>query len=263
MGGDFFGWEYYYRLIYIMLQNSSDLDRFITTASWPLSGCDVMATFTSNISIGTTTLYTVPTGKKAMVLGGTGWNSSGGNIVATWVYGVGGVDHRMSPDTTIGTLAQHVVTPQTAFLNAGDTVKITTTTNNGLNQWTKILEFDANSQVKSVFLEAPASGNNTLYTVPTGKKAIIGATGAGFASAIVYFSNESGAAKTFYCNLVPSGGAVATTNQITGNITANDEAINTSGNTNAVMAAGDFINVNLSAAATASLAWVNIFETNA
>jgi len=246
------------------IQNSINTESVFPASTSLLPGATFIPNFTSNISTGTTTLYTVPSGKKAVIIGSTGWNSSAGNIVAYWVAGIAGVDHRVSADATIVTLTQHTTVPQAPILNAGDTIKIVTTTNNGLNEWLKIIEFSENSSLKRVSLEAPASGDNTLYTVPSGKKAVLITNATGFSPlGVTAFSNESGGSINIYYNLVPSGGSVATSNRISALIAASNNALNLSGNMSATMAAGDFINANLSSAGTSSLLWINVNELDA
>jgi hypothetical protein len=221
--------------------------------------------FQTNLSVGDHALYTVPTGKKALASVSVHNTAGGatGSPATPKVSFDAGVTYLATNGTTTtspqNTGNASILNWEYVF-NAGDVIGLTTATNNGVNVFGTVYLFDATSPLKTVKLTSFSDGNNTLYTVPSGKAAF---TVFGYGNIISGNANAptmnavTTATVTIKFNIVLSGGSVATTNEIFNASLAT--SIN--GPTNAItMAAGDFINVNTSAGASTSLAFVTVLE---
>lgn len=229
-----------------------------------LAGSEMIPVNLNNLSTGATTVYTVPTGKRAVLVAATHFNTSGGNIVYRYSASISAVDYNIGNSTTVGSGAPSSTFGNHFILEAGEVLKITTTTNNGLNAFCRILEFPNTIGLKSVAVTSPVSGNNTVYTCPASTVAsILTSTFAGFmeANSTMYsIFNNTGAGIDHYGNLVTSGGSPASTNQITISSTCAAGSVVSGGAANCLLAAGDFISVNQSAANSGGLIWSNVIE---
>jgi hypothetical protein len=215
--------------------------------------------YASNQSTGDHSLFTVPAGKKAVCIASV-HNTSVGNIGCTPKMSFdGGVTYIQTNGATTPAAngTSNGITWEYVGA-AGDVFGLTTATNNGANIFGIAYVFDASSVIKTVKLTSFTDGNNTLYTVPAGKKAFTpfgyGVLLTGSANASAMYAITTGAT-TVKFNIVQSGGSVGSTNQVS---TASISSIGGPASFIA-MNAGDFINVNTTAAST-SLAWVTVVE---
>jgi|SRR5690349_21119452 len=220
------------------------------------------------INTGDTDLYTCPSGRRAIILACYFTNNSGvGNIVAYVEAKISSVYYRLSANATItnGTI-NNTANPQPFILEAGQGFSINSTTNNGLTAGLRVIEFDNSSPLKTVSLLSLSAGNNTLYTVPTGKTALLlSSTGSsqpslpGFQFGFVFYGNTSTVNRTVSMNAVPSGGSVGGSNLILASTTvANNNFSSPTIQFN--LFDGDFINVNTDANTATQIAWVNVYE---
>ena len=167
--------------------------------------------FFSNLPAGNNTIYTVPAGKKAFF-----WQypcvvhnpTAGAIVVYTHIVPSGG-----TPGTGDRIYKLSVAASDTGnsyappgLLNEGDSILLETDVA-GLNAWIGVMEFDgANAPGYALkFLSNVGTAVTTVYTVPTGKSAMI----------LDYpqVFNPTAAAITFTTYFVPSGGAAGSSNK--------------------------------------------------
>jgi hypothetical protein len=226
-----------------------------------LLGAKLIKAAGSNLTIGDTDIYTVPTGKKALIQASVGrsYNPSAGNITYYTEIKVSGTYYRISSNTLLTTGTGNVGNITAAMvLGAGEILAINTATTNGLNVWTEIIEYDA-TDVRLVTgrVLSLANGDNTIYTVSAGKTAIRGNIIAG--TNCLGIANSSGGARTMIIYQVPSGGSSGSTNQMTSAGSFADLSVSTVLNPG-TMDTGDFIVVNTNSGLTGQTAWVTMFE---
>lgn len=224
-----------------------------------LTGTKYVHVFNTNLSTGHNDIYTVPAGRKALfqLANVSNMNPATGSVGVYLELKVSGSYYRIRNTTTVTT-----TTPATQFtatpivLLAGESLSINCATNAGLNTWAQIIEFDAACPLTIAKKLAPSTGDNTVYTVPAGKMALIGLS---LAAAAAAFGNDSGGARTVKTNVVPSGGTVSTTNQ--------QQATSSVANAGVgglilggSLSAGDFININVDTGDATCIFWVPIIE---
>ena len=232
-----------------------------------LTGAKYINVLGGSLATGNSDLYTTPSNKRAFVLGTTtSYQASGGNIVAFLQFKTaGGTYYQIGAAQTISTGTTNLtvgIQGSTGFvLEPNEIISVNTTTNPGLNMRFSVIEFDSTNSFHSPRILIPASGDNTVYTVPIGKSAFIYGTATdGFTggNSLVFF-NSSGGSITIHWNIVPNGGSAGSTNEIT----ASASVTNASGNATATpmaLGSGDFVSINLGSTGTASLAWINAVE---
>jgi hypothetical protein len=223
---------------------------------------------TSAAISGNNLLYTVPAGRKALVVDYIVSNSTASAIVNYPFVRIGGVDYRTGasfnePANGWGHNYSFASSrSQPIVLNAGESFGVVTDAA-GLTIWAHIIEFDELSPFSRADIRNWTAGANTLLLVPANKTIAIGAMGltsgnlpAPNATGIVYF-NASGATRTLSAiNIVPFGEGVALANQFA---TTNNVFNNTlfskffHGN----LAAGDSIVLTSDSDAAGQFAWCN------
>lgn len=213
------------------------------------------------VNTGDTDLYTVPTGKIALVGIMTGYNNSGvGNIVAFSQVKVAGTYYRLSTSATIASAAQGAISPAT-WLVAGDILAINTTTNNGLNITASVVEFDAGGPIAVGRVLGPSTGDNTLYTCPAGKNAtLVSPLTTAMSSGAFVFVADAGGARTISINLVPSGGSPSSANKVTASVSVSASNRNAATALPACLGAGDFLSLNVDTGNAAQYAAVVMVE---
>jgi hypothetical protein len=218
--------------------------------------------FSSNTPSGNSDPYTVPANRRACILGGTFYNSSGGVINVYLQTKISGTYYRISTITfaTAGGTGSFPVPPYCA--EAGETISLHADVT-GMNIWLRLIEFDATSSMKSPRLTSLSAGNNTLYTVTSGKKAAV------FGSAVsslftnqgaVNYINDSGGARTIVGYAVPNAGSAGTANEFQNSIGIANGASVTSLFGPPGMGSGDFIVLNADAGTATQFAWVTVYE---
>ena len=219
----------------------------------------------SNLSTGNNDLYTVPAGKRALISTMFVYNHSGvGNIVWYPAIKISGTYYRLLTSATTGDTATGSTNVISYIAEAGETLSIVTATNNGANVYCRVAEFDSSCAVYSPKLLALANGDNLIYTVPSGKTAVIldnqlvPLMGNG-GTALMYV-NSSGGARNIQWFIVPSGQSTGVNFATTAVAAASDtQRTNTLGI--ATLSAGDFLTINTNAATATQIAWVNVMET--
>ncbi len=226
------------------IQNS--VNQFLTMVSGAISLPGVKyarANVNSSIN-GNNDSYTVPTGKRALVLFSNFRSQSASTATLIQNWKISGTYY----NTTFSaiSLTTGAVANDTAdggfVMEAGESISYNSNQTT-INIFTQIVEFDNTAALKTVKTIGATNGDQTIYTVPAGKKAILvsgngqplGSGNQGF-----FISNNSGGSITSNIYLVPSGGSKGTSNLFRGSIsTANGAA--TRLNCGAVLSAGDFI----------------------
>lgn len=226
------------------------------TIGLPLPGARFVNVITA-VNTGDTDLYTVPTGKQALIQQYVVYNTSAGNITWHPQFKVSGTYYRLNQDQTLSTATGSANTTSSTILSAGEIASINTTTNNGLNVHLCIIEVDAVSTPIKVGRKLGLSnGNNTIYTA-VNRAYLLSLTNAGFqlnpngGINVTFFSD--GSTRNIFLNIVPSGGSPATGNRFTATTLVNANSRGTFGLC-ACLAPGDFINLNVDTGAASQWA---------
>lgn len=214
-----------------------------------------------NLATGDRDLYTVPAGKKALIIAnGRNYNPSAGTINSFSQIKVSGTYYRISGTTNnpSGT-GSNAGIGQAIVLNAGESFSLNVATTSGLNYRGAAIEFDsAETRIATARILALASGDNLLFTVPANKTALgITTSPVGF-NGLVQVLNASGGSLNYYVNQVPSGGSVGSTNQLYPATAVADISLGqfTIGES---LATGEFISVNSSGAGAGQVAWMTYY----
>jgi hypothetical protein len=216
-------------------------------------------------STGNNDIYTCPANKRAIITEITAFNghaSSSSTMVG--MVKIGGVYYPATTSATV-TAQQPNSRSITYILEAGETVAVSMT-QQPFNVVCSIMEFDNTSNLKSVKITTAGtmtSGDNTVYTVPNGKSALVvnnTLTMCSGTQGTLTAGNDVGGI-TYKWNVVPSGGSVGTTNQISGTLTpASGQAGSNQIVTSFTLGAGDFISVNASASTSNQIAFITVVE---
>lgn len=210
---------------------------------------------------GKTVAYTVPSNRKAIVIGAGTTNSSITTaITSTYYIRIGATDYLYSATTVNSPLNSYgnIQTVAAYFvLEAGESFVINHSAA-GLTQWARIIEFDSETNLKSARLLSMNVGNNTLYTCPALKYSEVIGAQATLASTFFQYINDSGGARNITGNLVKSGDAVSTANQIIASASVNPGVKNMT--LNAYLNAGDFLNINTDANTSIQWAYATVIE---
>lgn len=223
-----------------------------------------------NVASGTVDLYTVPAGKRAIIVQANIFNTTGGSITFTpKLKTVGGTYQIYQAAAAITTLALGAITTLIVF-EAGEKISITTTAQ-GLHVMGRIVIFDDTSPLKTVKNTALVAGDNLIYQVPLNKVAIqIGLSTSSTLNAgcLLYF-NESGGARAAVPYTTQAGITVSSVNARSGagsaSVANNALFANlTTGSIAGHMAAQQAVVMTLDATGTGGgMAWVNVCELDA
>lgn len=236
---------------------------FWGATSVPVTNLRVIGSaYVLGLGAGTTDLYTVPVGKKALVLEATYTNpqSSGQTITALAQYKSGGV--YVSYDFVANASGQgsYGVTALLApmLLNAGESFSVNCD-HAGLSIWPFILEFDAAAPINVARLSSFNVGDNTLLVTPaSGMQLFPNLTGISAGNPLkgsLFYFNNSGILRTIGWNLVPSGGGTALANLIATGLAIGSPSISVKtfyGGLNV----GDIISINTDSNITGQAAYV-------
>ncbi len=213
------------------------------------------------------TVYTCPSGKRAVVISCSGFNNSGNSrtmnnsfqIAASGTkYGIG----------SSGAVANGAAFSATTFavLEATD-ILICNANGAGVNVWFKILEFDASgASLQNARSLAPGAADNVLYTCPSSKVAYVvnNTMTPATAGSVVVFNNTGGGINCFLA-FAPTGTASNHYDdyQKTAAAAVNSSATsstNLNANTDAILTAGDKLVINAASAITGGIAWALLLE---
>ncbi len=220
-----------------------------------------------NLGATVTPLYTVPTGRKAIVAGYFFNNQNAGANIGYITVTRGVTTVRVSVQTSYATVqGGHNNFSNCPFIfQAGDVIGVSASATD-LNIHMTIMTFDATSPYKSTLTTALAAGDNTLYTCPAGKR--FRDTSGNLAlqpisGVHIFYANNSGGARTTKFYHVPSGGTVIERNRLTQSTTNPTNLSATVADLSQVgvvasfdLAAGDAIVLNLDANTATQLAYI-------
>jgi hypothetical protein len=220
-----------------------------------------VSSFFSNCGSGNVDLYTVPSDKKLLVSYQLNfYNNTAGPLDIYLAIKVSGTYYKISNTSTIAAnTSAGAQLPSVIVLNAGETIAVVTT-GAGINVALQLHEFSDTEKIKTERILSLANGDNTLYTVPANKKAIILSTTNYITGnpGTISVSNYSGGTRTLKFYSVKSGNAISDSYKIAGNTSISNNATG-SGNVNQSLTEGDFLALNTNAASN-QIAWVTLFE---
>ena len=228
----------------------------------PLPNVKYVSGYANLTSTGATSLYTVPSNRRAAILGCSFYNNSGSSSTVQITVNVAGA----------GTLYPLTVTSapgnSTASEKAVNAIYVgeatdqfeVSTTQQPVNVWCRIIEFDTTSPLKTVKITSFAASDNTVYTVPANKTAVpVWFAENGQSMLPATYSNISGGAITVHGNFVPSGSSPGSTNQYTVGASTNSGSVS-SFNTPPTMNTGDFFSINSGSSNSGQLGWITVIE---
>lgn len=225
--------------------------------------------------VGNTDLFTVPAGKRAIVLQSKFYNSNASSRSVLLQVKIGGTYFPFvasgnslaiaaNTGSAAGTTA-NPVTPSFVF-EAGDIIAMNCSGGN-VNYNVAILVFDDTSPLKGARLTSLDAGANTLYTVPTGKNAVPCSINYTPVSVATYgFIAYAGATLSLTAHQVPSGETPAAGNQISATdyntLLVGRVSLTTTNGPYGLLSAGDFINTTVTGigSPTPGLLWTMVVE---
>jgi hypothetical protein len=232
----------------------------------PVSNLVLQAPSLGSISVvGHNDVYTAPASTRAWAFNGVIFNEGAANCTYYFELKVSGVYYRLGGNVVAGTLTPSQVGPG-LILEPGDSFGINlvscVATGGPLHWIGRVIEYPSSYAIHTArFLGNMVVGDNTIYTVPAGKKAwLMDANGfpSSGAGSVGLQTNESGAPSTTKINIVPSGGTPGVTNQESTSTAVADGSLRSILG-QVVMSAGDFISVNATGAGKQS-AFVHVIE---
>lgn len=241
-------------------QNDLNNIAYCTYGGSALSGAKFINVQQGNVGTGDIDLYTCPAGKRAALFGCSLYNANALTVTSFLEIKVSGVYYQVAASATTATTASLIPNQLVPIIEAGEgfAINLNRTT---INVFGRVLEFDNTSCLKSSRILALANGNNTLYTVTTGKTGfILGQANNLFSTTgHIFVYNNSGNIRSYTPYNVPFGGSPGSTNQcfVTGNGGNNTQTLYV---TPLTMNSGDFIVLNTSSGAATQTAWVNVVE---
>ncbi len=218
-----------------------------------------------------TDLYTVLPSRKAIVGSWSANNQSGSTSDTYLALKRAGVYYRISVLRTLLTV-QGINDNMGNFpfvFEAGDVIAVFAT-NTNMNTKLAVVTFDSSSALKSIVKTGLTSGDNTVYTCPTGKRLRLAGGNGGnqwIVSINAFWPNDTGNTRTVKQYFVPSGDSVRAQNQFaqtSGSIINLTNTIVNKANTGAIFInfeAGDAWVLNLdSAPSGGQFAYITGFE---
>ena len=221
-------------------------------------------TLTTGINtVADTVVYTAPSGRRALVLNQHWYMTGTASVTVVPKLLVSGSYYPLAPtqsNSGSGAVNDFAIG---IILEAGESITASTSgaaPNGSCAVVTGVLEFDNTTAVRTVKLLSFSSGNNPLYTVTSGKSAMLmsgpfipfgtGTYGT-LQNGTIYWMNSSGggAAQSYQLN----GNTIGATAFVGNNVRTNFGL-------NLTLASGDALVVNTSYPAAAQVVWVNIAE---
>lgn len=209
-------------------------------------------------------LYTVPTGKRLIVFAGRCYNSTGSSITAIYKVKISATYYVMAANTTCTNGTDGTLTLSAYILNAGESVSINTSAQD-LDVTINGILYDATVPMYSVHVTSLSTGDNTIYTVPSGKTAYIvdsvpSTTSPNpFVCGTIRMRNEAGGSRTITGYVVASGQSSGSGYQVREGVSISDSGFLTLTSCSN-MNAGDFVVVNTSSGTGTQRVWLNVIE---
>ena len=208
-----------------------------------------------HVASGDVDLYTVPSGKIGIIVGANAYNDSMSAVDVFWEVKIGGTYYQIVQSHSVMGGALYSGQDVDIILPAGETFSVNVGTGSVINPSAEIWEADATSNLASAIVTSFISGDNTIFTSPTGRSASLLPGFVDVGPVNLYYFNASGGTTLTSWNLVPSGGSVGTNNLLS---SGNSITTGTAGNIQAdiSMNAGDFVSLNTNSTGK-QIAWIN------
>lgn len=230
-----------------------------------LPNAKFISCFMNVAATGDTDIYTVPANRRALYVTGLVLNNSGGSSNIYPEVKISGTYYRLKTLTSVSNSAQGTLPAVAPYVaEAGESISINTSAQ-PINAWLGVLEFDNTAALATSKLTTLATGDNTVYTVTTGKSGLLGLTNLGLfgafsnAAAPIGYYNGSGGTRTVINYAVPSGGSKGTTNQYVASHSVGSAAVEAQTGPS-FLNSGDFIVINVDAGTATQFAWVTHIE---
>ena len=229
-----------------------------------LPGARTVSARVDPTSAATNTVYTVPTGKKAILLGGqVFFNATGGGISTYWAFVRGGTAYRLEIAATKAADSVTFSAMNGFVFSAGDILALSDAVG-GAAALASVLEFDDTARLSSSIITAVAA-SNTLYTCPANTRArVLTALSMDSGNGVngnAMQINQSGGAITRQAYHVPRGGAAGASNRL--NVAAGVSVANNTAagfTVPAALNAGDSIVIDLSGTGASQLIALTYIE---
>lgn len=239
--------------------------KYVLAALPTLTGVAVTPVPVTALAATDNDLYTVPVGKRAIIVGAS-YNSSGSSVTLIIQVKISGTYYRLAANIVNTTLTNSILSTGHLILEAGDTYSINASAT-GVNANLTVYTFDSTNPWKSARIISFVSGDNTVYTCPAGKVAYLAAAAAyglvstASMSTSPFVANMTGGNVNYIWNIVPSGGSPGVSNKMAQNLTVATGAVAVMGTTvnPFSLSAGDFLSLNSNSTGQ-QIAWVNVFE---
>jgi hypothetical protein len=228
-----------------------------------------LATVTSPVAT-----YTCPANRRAMLSFANYWNAgtpAWSTLTFTYFSAAESATFTLITVNLAATTTRSNLLLPIIVLNPGDQIQLSITgtgSASGVNTWLNFLEFDATSNVRSVFLFGTVTGTgaNVLYTNLTANGALLltyaGIPPYGADATLFLFGNSSGGTRTITAYIIPSGGVAETLTQLGPTISAASAGYNgiESQNCTATLSPGDSIAFTVDATTGTQWAWTTVVE---
>lgn len=218
---------------------------------------------TTALATGDTDFYTCPAGKRAILLAARlSGTPAAGSVTGFLELHVASTFYRISSNLTVTTAQNFNFVVNIIILDATDKLAVNIATSTGASIFWSVIEFDATAPIFTKRLIGPATGDNTLYTCPAGKSALLLplSSNPGNSQGGMGLLSDAGGSRNWKGFAVPNGGASGTANQmfptaaVAASVSNNQSLV-------ASLTAGDFIVVNVDTGAATQLAWINVVES--
>lgn len=217
----------------------------------------------NNSASGNNDVYTVPAGRRTIVLTSSFRSQSASTATISQNWKISGTYYNTSiAATSLGAGLYSGDTTDGGFImEAGELISFNSN-QTAINMFVQLVEFDNTATLKTAKVLGATNGDQTIYTVPAGKKAAImtgngqiwGMNNAGF-----LLGNNTGSTLTSNIYLVPNGGSKGASNLFRGSIST-ATATATRINCGAILSAGDFIVWNCNTANANAVCAVTVME---
>lgn len=163
-----------------------------------------------NIGSGDIDIYTCPVGKRAIVNMITLSNTAGTTTTYFMQLKVSSVYYRISSSATLTAGTSTNLQSYSLILEAGESLSINTS-QAGLNVFPTIIEFPNTAKSRTIKNLSIVSGDNTIYTVPSGKTAILlSATTIRAGTGAIQYVNTSASTATYSMHISSSTSSAST-----------------------------------------------------
>ncbi len=249
------------------MPNNNDVNNLILEPQGVyLPGLKFPSAFVSGAGSGNIDMYTCPTGKRAIVTYIIAYNTAGTSTTIFPNLNVSGTYYRIGGAGSVAAggngqvLNLSAPTSSVIILEAGEKIGVNTT-QAGCNLFANIMEFDNTAPLKTSKVVSMGNGNNTIYTCPAGKKAVILDQWVALNLSLkkLYYFNNSGSSNSIVWYAVPNGGSTGATNQLQTE-TVSNATLSVRQGGGWMLNAGDFLVCNTPTGTATQTGWVNVWE---